>query len=144
MSNCIYLKPKLNNTLECKYSKKIINIKDCTNCPYKEYKSNNHQMKVRTYKLAKLERKRFSLFTEDMEHCYFCKKDKDHIHEVIFGKNRKNSMKYGLTLPLCEFHHKLMHSDTQLIEEYKKRGQAIFEKAYPDLRFEDIFRSNYL
>lgn len=28
--------------------------------------------------------------------------------------------------------------------EWHKKGQAMFEKTYPDLRFEDIFKINYL
>lgn len=148
--NCIYLKQKLNNKLECKYSKKIINIQDCTNCPYKEYKSNNHQMKVRTYKLAKLERKRFSLFTEDMEHCIICGKSPVNKHEIFGGRNRLNSIKFGLVIPLCTCEHhnqiecKGIHFDKRLRGEWHKKGQYLFEKAYPDLKFKDIFRSNYL
>ena len=36
--NCIYLKQKINRNLECKKQNKIINIKECNNCKYKEYK----------------------------------------------------------------------------------------------------------
>lgn len=167
MNNCIHLKQKFNNKLECKKTNKLINISDCKNCPYKEYKKyartvknyavseKKHteltktnqiitKMNRKSSKLAKLERNRFSLFTNDLEHCYFCGKKKDNIHEVIFGKNRINSIKYGLTLPLCLEHHRLMHKDTALIKEYKQKGQALFNKTYPDLVFEDIFRQNYL
>ena len=101
-------------------------------------------MKKKSNKLAKLERNRESLFTDDMDKCYLCNKKKEHIHEVIFGKNRANSMKYGLTLPLCSEHHKLMHEDIVLIETYKKRGQLLFNKNYPNLNFKDIFKRNYL
>lgn len=173
--NCIYLKIKLNHSLECRKLKKIINIKDCANCVYKEYKihtktKNAVQKPVKSglsaeklqnsakaakklqksSKLRKLEKNRFSLFTDDLDYCYLCPKDKehrkskDHLHEVIFGKNRQNSMKYGLVLPLCENHHRLMHSDSTLQLEYKKRGQALFNKAYPDLNFIVIFHENYL
>lgn len=102
------------------------------------------KMNQKSSKLAKLERERFSLFTNDLEHCYFCGKKKDNIHEVIFGKNRINSIKFGLTLPLCLEHHRLMHKDTTLIKEYKQKGQVLFNKTYPNLNFEDIFKKNYL
>ena len=156
-TNCIHLKQKFNNKLECKRTKKIINICECKNCPYKEYKTQQYSLnkskmqnnrktslKQRSSKLSKLERNRFSLFTDDLEHCYFCGKKKDNIHEVIFGKNRINSIKFGLTLPLCVEHHLLMHKDTSLIKEYKQKGQILFIKTYPDLVFEDIFKQNYL
>lgn len=39
MSFCINLKQKMNRTLYCKKLKKQIAFKDCSNCPYKEYKS---------------------------------------------------------------------------------------------------------
>lgn len=145
MNNLKCLKQGFSNKYICRRTSKEIKLSDCKNCPYKEYKESNvKQIRQRTSKQAKLERGRFSLFTDDLEHCYFCKKSKDNIHEVIFGKNRVNSMKYGLTLPLCNYHHRLMHSDTNLINEYKRKGQVLFENTYPDLVFEDIFKINYL
>lgn len=164
MSNCIYLKQKFNHKFECKRNKEEICLRDCSNCPYKEYKKctitvkkstykwKNAQkspvycakMKQRSNKLAKLEKNRFSLFTDDLDHCIICGKKKDNIHEVIYGKNRINSMKFGLTIPLCNYHHQMIHSNSILSNEYKKRGQALFDRAYPDLKFEDIFKKNYL
>lgn len=164
MNNCIYLKQKLNHKFECKRNKEEICLKDCSNCPYKEYKKctitvkkstykwKNPQkspvycakMKLKSSKLAKLERNRFSLFTDDLDHCIICDKKKDNIHEVIYGKNRINSMKFGLAIPLCNYHHQKIHSNPILSNEYKKRGQALFDRAYPDLKFEDIFKINYL
>ena len=138
------------NKIMCRRTNKEINTSDCANCPHKEYKSvRQEKTKIRkkssksTKYIRKLEKNRFSLFTDDLEHCYFCGKPKDNLHEVIFGKNRINSMKYGIVLPLCVEHHKLMHSSTPLIEEYKKRGQALFEKTYPDLDFVSIFGKSY-
>lgn len=146
-NKCIYLKQKFNKKLECKKDKNRIPFKNCKNCPYKEYKSNNlnsTKLKTRTSKLAKLEKNRFSLFTDNMNKCYFCNKPKDHIHEVIYGKNRINSMKYGITLPLCEEHHRMMHNDISLTKEYRKKGQVLFEETYPDLDFMDIFKEKFL
>lgn len=159
--NCIYLKQNFNRKLECKKDKNRMPYKDCTNCPYKEYKLNNSQikklcrssvkslqttaeMKRKSNKLAKLEKNRFSLFTDNMNKCYFCNKPKDHIHEIIYGKNRINSMKYGITLPLCEEHHRMMHNNINLTREYRKKGQVLFQETYPDLDFIDIFKENFL
>lgn len=164
MNNCIYLKQKFNHKFECKKNKQEICLKECSNCPYKEYKKctitvkkstykwKNAQkspvycakMKQRSNKLAKLEKNRFSLFTDNMNKCYFCPNKKDHIHEIFCGRNRQNSMKFGLTIPLCNYHHQKIHSNPILSNEYKKRGQALFDRAYPDLKFEDIFKKSYL
>ncbi len=58
--NCIYLKQKLNRTLECKKQNKIINIKECNNCKFKEYKkcindslSSSKKTKVQSAKIRK-------------------------------------------------------------------------------------------
>lgn len=161
---CIYLKQKFNHKFECKRNKEEICLKDCSNCPYKEYKKctitvkkstykwKNAQkspvycakMKQRSNKLAKLEKNRFSLFTDNMNKCYFCPNKKDHIHEIFCGRNRQNSMKYGLCLPICESCHSKYQNNFLFNKEWHKKGQAIFSKAYPDLKFEDIFKKNYL
>lgn len=156
--NCKYLKIKLNHKLECKKLNKPIIYNNCANCVYKEYKMHNttqntvqkspkkqfSKLESKSPKLRKLERDRFSLFTDNLNKCYLCPRKKDHLHEVCPGKNRINSMKYGLVLPLCEQHHKLMHSSIDVQLEYKKRGQALFNNAYPNLSFIDIFHENYL
>lgn len=144
--NCKNLKLKLNHQLECKLLKKVINIKTCNDCPFKALKQAHIQtkLKARPNTLAQLERKRASLFTDDLKHCYVCGKAKEHLHEVCFGKNRKNSMKYSLVLPLCRTCHDRMHRDASLQLEYKRKGQALFNKAYPNLKFVDIFKKNYL
>ena len=167
--NCIYLKIKLNHKLECKKIHKIIIHKDCANCVYKEYKMHNKSTNTvqkpvksglsaeklqssekvtkkwqKSSKLRKLERNRTSLFTNDLKHCYICNRPKDHLHEVIFGKNRINSMKYRLVIPVCNKCHRMIHNDSKIQLEHKKRGQVLFNKTYPDLNFIDIFHENYL
>lgn len=145
MTYCKHLKIKLNRTFECKKSNKKIILKDCANCQFKEYsiKSNLTKLKNRTYKQTKLERNRKSLFTDDLDHCIICKRKREHLHEVFLGRNRTNSMKYNLVLPLCSMHHQLIHSNIDLMTHYKKKGQALFEKANPDLDFVEIFKKNY-
>jgi len=162
-----HLKQKLNSKLYCKKKDKEINIKECSNCIYKEYNKkctmivqngtfekqkctisakNRHkmqEMKKKSSKLVKLERNRFSLFTDDLEHCIICEKKKDNLHEVFFGRNRQNSMKYKMVLPLCFEHHREMHDNMILQNEYKKRGQVLFEETYPDLDFIEIFGRSY-
>lgn len=161
---CIYLKQKFNHKFECKRNKEEICLRNCSNCSYKEYKkctkivkkktTDNKEctksqkycakIKTKSSRLAKLERDRFSLFTDNMNKCYFCPNKKDHIHEIFCGRNRQNSMKYGLCLPICESCHSTYQNDFLFNKKWHKKGQAIFSKAYPDLKFEDIFKKNYL
>lgn len=158
---CIYLKQKLNKKLECKKDKNRMPFKDCKGCPYKGL--NNKQVKIyrkevlnsiklkkRTSKLAKLERERKSLFTDDLEHCIICGRSPVNKHEIFGGRNRLNSIKYKLVIPLCTCEHhdqvncRGIHFDKKLRDEWHKKGQALFQETYPDLDFMDIFKENFL
>ena len=155
--NCKNLKQKLDRTLYCKYKKSDIKISECSNCIYKEYKTierkNNKtcSIKQRTYKQAKAEKNRFSLFTNDLDHCIICNRSPTNKHEIFFGsKHRHLSIKYGLIIPLCTVEHhnqiekKGIHYDKELQLYWKRKGQAMFEEKYPDLDFLEIFHENYL
>lgn len=152
--NCKYLKKKLNNKLGCKLDKNKTIPRDCVNCPYKEYKdhfpNNRKPIKQRSNKLANMERNRTSLFTDDLDHCIICGKSPVNVHEIFGGRNRLNSIKYGLVIPLCtkEHHNQIeckgIHFDKHLRNEWHIKGQIMFNKAYPDLNFKDIFKKNYL
>lgn len=144
---CKYLKLKLNHTIYCKKMNKEIQIKQCTNCKYKEYKEMKKiKIKSKTNNLSKLERNRFSILTNDLDHCIICGLKKDNLHEIYQGRNRSNSMRYGLVLPLCLYHHKLIHSDINLKELYHKLGQKKFMEYYHKSKedFRKIFYRNYL
>lgn len=171
MNNLKCLKQRFNKYV-CKRTNKEIKYSDCKNCPYKEYKDKkcttimkksslewkNAQkspvycatMKQKSSKLAKLERNRFSLFTDDLEHCIICGKSPVNKHEIFGGRNRLNSIKYGLVIPLCTCEHhdqvncKGIHFDKKLQDEWHIKGQTKFNEVYPDLRFENIFKINYL
>lgn len=161
------------NKIICKRTGKEIKLSECNNCPYKEYKNNveknkknvnftkkasfqekkspeTGKIKKKTTKLAKLERERFSLFTDDLDHCIICGKSPINKHEIFFGaKNRTNSIKYGLVIPLCtaEHHNQVgctgIHFNKELREYWQAKGQEKFEEVYPDLSFKDIFGKNY-
>ena len=103
-------------------------------------------MRYKTYKLQKLEKSRKeSLFTDDMDHCYMCSEPtpKDDIHEVFPGRNRLNSIKYKLVMPLCRYHHQLTHNNSDRLKATQYLGQKLFEENYPDLDFLSIFHKNY-
>ena len=112
---------------------------------YKENMSNKTaKMKNKSNKLAKLERNRTSLFTDDLTCCIICGKPKDHLHEIFFGKNRINSIKYKLIIPVCFECHSKIHNDIILQKEWFIKGQTKFNEVYPDLDFVEIFGKNYL
>lgn len=143
--NCKYLKQKLNRKLYCKKIKSDIKISNCSNCIYKEYHfPDNGKMINKSKKLAKLERNRTSILTDDLEHCFICGRPKEDLHEIFGGRNRLNSIKFGLVLPLCREHHILMHNDLNTRLIYFKLGQKKFNEIYPDLDFVEIFGRNYL
>ena len=157
--NCIYLKIKLNKKLECKKSNKVIILNDCANCIFKEYKMHNKanktvqnyvkkqfsKMENKSPKLRKLEKNRFSLFTDDDSKCMLCgSKYQLTWNEIFRGKNRQNSMKYGLCQRLCLSCHRKYQDDKNFNDYWHKKGQVLFNKTYPDLDFVNIFRENYL
>lgn len=102
------------------------------------------QIKKKSNKLAKLEKNRFSIITKDLEHCYLCKNKKDDLHEMIEGKNRQVSMKYGLVIPICRKCHEIVTNDKTLQDKLHKVAQKEFKKHYKTENFMQIFGRNYL
>ena len=107
--------------------------------------NNRAKMKNKSNKLAKLERKRKSVFTNDLKHCYLCGKNKEELHEIFAGRNRLNSIKYNLVLPLCHECHSLNQNNLFFNDYWHKQGQLYFEEHYGTRdKFISIFRRNYL
>lgn len=107
-------------------------------------------MKKKSSKLSNLERNRYSILTDDLEHCIICGSYPVNKHEIFFGTGKRQlSMKYGLVIPLClEYHHnqiaqKGIHFDKDLCDYWHIKGQTAFEEKYPDLDFLKIFGKNY-
>lgn len=90
-----------------------------------------------------LEKNRYSILTDNLSRCYLCPKPKNHLHEIYFGKNRINSMKYGCVVPLCASCHRKVHSNIELDLKLKKLCQKRFIEVY-DVDFLSIFRKNYI
>ena len=103
------------------------------------------KMRNKSNKLAKLERNRYSVFTEDLEHCYLCGKKKNDLHEVYAGRNRINSIKYGFVLPLCGECHSLNQNNPFFNDYWHKQGQIYWEDFIGTREeFISVFRRNYL
>ena len=100
-------------------------------------------MKKKSSKLAKLERNRFSIITDNLDYCIICGKPKQDLNEIFAGRNRQNSMKYGLVIPMCRNCHIKYTNDGIMQFYWKKIGQEKFEEIY-DEDFLEIFKRNYL
>ena len=111
--------------------------------PVKKAKMHN-----KSKKLIKLERNRASVFTDDLEHCILCGKPREHLHEIIYGKNRINSIKYNFVIPLCANHHTGkdgIHFNKDLDLYYKRLCQIYFENNIGNrIEFIKTFGRSYL
>ena len=95
--------------------------------------------------------KKYSIIQNDMNRCIICDKPSNHKHEVFYGKNHKNSIKYGLVVGLCMDHHtgyNGVHTSrgTLLNYELKKLAQKKYMEYYnkTEQDFIKIFNKNYL
>lgn len=144
-NKCINLRVRSKKGLKygycLKFKKEVSIFCKCKNIEYKQYKSITN----RTTKQSKLDKSRTeSLFTDNLNVCYLCGLKRDHLHEVFFGRNRSNSIKYGLFIPICEKCHRKCHNDANLIDSLHKKGQLLFMRNYPKLEFINVFKTNYL
>ena len=81
----------------------------------------------------------------DGEYCIECGRPATDEHHCIFGKNRKNSDDYGLTVMLCrECHSRLHDRDEELAMKYRKLGQLAFEYRYSHEEYMAVFGRSYI
>ena len=149
--NCKNLKQKLDRTLFCKRKNKIIKISECNNCRYKEYKSmttcrTSIKSRQKSKKITKLERNRFSILVSSNKCCMCPSTSNLTWHEVFRGRNRANSMKYGLCLRICLNCHEKYQEDKEFNNHWHELGQKKFMEYYHKsiVEFIDIFGRNYL
>ncbi len=106
------------------------------------------KLKKQSYKHQKADRNRFSIITNDLEHCILCGAKKDNLHEVFYGAYRHTSIKYGLVIPLCERHHTkgeyAIHHDRELDLKMKFLAQRIFVSRYSLELFIKEFGMDYI
>ena len=156
---CINLKKRKNKPY-CKLLNKEIRFSLCRECDNKEYKKSTFnkkspatsglqkpaKMQNKSNKLASLERNRYSVFSDDTERCYLCDSTyKLTWHEIYAGKNRQNSMRYGLCLRLCLNCHSKEQENSQFNDYWHKQGQLYWEKNIGSREeFIKVFRRNYI
>ena len=147
---CIHIRKKKNKPF-CKILNKEITFCCCQQCDKKEYKTRNtknsfYKIKKKSKKLARLEKDRFSVFTNNKNKCMFCSATTNLTwHEIFRGRNRSNSMKYGFCLRMCLSCHENNQEDSQFNNFWHKKAQLYFEEFLGSREeFIKIFKRNYL
>ena len=101
-------------------------------------------MRNKTSKLAKLERNRKSILTDDLEHCFICKRQATELHEVYSGGSRKASMEHDFVVPLCRTCHQAITLNYGLNLRLKMLYEENFEAAQEREEFLSIIHKSYL
>jgi hypothetical protein len=142
--NCKYLKlrsKKYNKYWYCSKYKKEVSAycKECKEIEYKEYKP----IKLRSNKLNKREKQRFSIIYQDMTKCAVCGSKPVEINEVFEGAYRQASIKYGMCMPMCHNCHQRFHNDREFALYYKIMFQNKFVENNSLEEFLEIFKIDY-
>lgn len=146
--NCKYLRVRSiqkKKHLYCILNKKTINYTlECSKCLKKEPRKNKGINK-KTSKQIKLEKSRYSILTNDLEHCYICRFQgkkvlRDDLHEVYGAANRKRSILNGLVVPLCRKHHQ----NEEILSELKVATQQMYEVNHTRDEFIKLIGKSYI
>lgn len=98
------------------------------------------QLKQKSNKLAKKEKNRFSILTDNLEKCYLCSNKKVDLHEIFRGRNRQKSIKWGLVVPLCRKCHSKVTNDKEFSKILEKKAKNVFVKKYTKEKFIEEFK----
>ena len=148
MNKCKYLAIRSKNYEKyfyCRLNKKTINYTaDCIKCVKNELRKNKGINK-KTSKQIKLEKSRYSILTNDLDHCYICRFQgkkvlRDDLHEVYGGANRKRSILNGLVVPLCRKHHQ----NDEILNELKVAMQKMYEVNHTRDEFIKLIGKSYI
>lgn len=101
-------------------------------------------MKYKTSKLKKLERERYSILTNDLEHCFICKRMASDMHEIYSAGNRRISMQNGYCVPLCRTCHQEITINNTMNLQLKQLCQMEVEKQMTREEFIKTIGKNYL
>ena len=87
-------------------------------------------MKSKSKKQIKLEKSRYSVFTNNLDECIVCEMPKDDINEIFMGCDRTNSIKYGFCIPLCRKCHDEFHDNIKMQQLWINRCRQYFIEYY--------------
>ena len=93
--------------------------------------------------------RRFSVLTDDLEHCIVTGSSRVEIHHVFNGPDHDMSEKYGFLIPLRPDWHNgspySIHMDQKFDEEWKRYAQKYYEEHIGSREeFRREFRQSYL
>ena len=97
-------------------------------------------MKRKTTKLKNLEKNRYSIITNDLNRCIECFEKASDINEIFMGRNRLNSIKYGLCIPLCRRCHTKYHNDRNMQLKYMQVALEYFLIDHTIKDFQETFK----
>lgn len=91
----------------------------------------------------------WSVFTDDLEHCFFTGTTPVEVHHIFGGANRKKSTRYGFCIPLRpDLHPNGVHAGKNASEVdalLKEMAQAYYELNYGTReQFRKEFGKSYL
>lgn len=145
--NCINLRTrtkKYRKYFFCKKRNKQITLLECKNCLEFNFKRNK-PIKKKSSKQRKIENNRYSILTNDLEHCYICiKAKKQDFHEIFGGSNRRKSMEWGLVIPICRECHREWDVNKDLKRQIRNEAKTRFTKIYSEEKFLMEFGKNYI
>lgn len=144
---CIYQYPRMKNKqpyLYCKLESKQVTYDDCKTCQKRQIKKNKPIQK-KTKKLAKKERKRYSILQDDITKCYLCHRQLDlDKHEAFGGSNRQKSMEWGLVYYLCRECHGRVDIDKEIRQQLHDFARETFIKKHSEELFLKEFKKMYI
>lgn len=75
-----------------------------------------------------------SVFTDDMEHCYFTGTTNCHRHHIFYGSRRKLSEEYGFVIPIAYYLHEFAPDS---VHENPNKGLDLKLKQMAQTYYED-------
>ncbi len=106
-------------------------------------KKNVKPIKKRSNKLAKTEKRRFSIIYQDLTKCAVCGQIATEINEVFDGAYRQLSIKHGCCMPMCHGCHQRFHDDRQFALYYKVLFENKLIELYDYDTYMKIFKIDY-
>lgn len=79
-------------------------------------------------------KKLWSVFTDDMQHCYFTGTPQCHRHHIFYGSLRKKSEEYGFVIPIAYYLHEFGKDS---IHENPNKGVDLKLKQMAQTYFEE-------
>lgn len=156
MNYCKHLKRRKNKPY-CNLLKIEISFSQCWECNDKEIKYKiKKPMKLRSNKLARKEKRRFSIIYTDLSKCCVCglktgifdsrlgSYTQIEKNEVFSGAYRSVSIEDGMVMPLCIFCHKQFHKDSTMNLKFKIKFQKEYLKTHTLENFISRYGQNYM